>query len=141
MNLLYWFVQWVFHLKTCVGITTYLCHRVLNLLKCSEIKTTFCIACTWEINFFWTVTYPLSLWMYWLYLHIVNNLAWSFWWLFIPEVKLGCIWLDVLGILNVSRWVKEYKILVDDMITLLWYLTRIWLNISRKFLLKKKRQN
>jgi len=42
--------------------------------------------------------------MYRFYLCVIDDLAWSFWLLFIPKVKLGCIWSDVLEILlNVNQ--------------------------------------
>ena len=63
-------------------------------------------------NLNYTMTYPSleSLWMSMFYSCALNDLAWAFWWLFIPEVHLGCIWSDVLGILlNVNRYLKEIR--------------------------------
>jgi len=46
---------------------------------------------------------------------------------FVLEVKLGCIWLDILeiGSLNVHRWVREiWNIDRRCETTLLWYFIR-----------------
>ena len=57
-----------------------------------------------------------------------NKFHFFFVWLFIPEVKLRCIWLDDVGyFLNVNRWVKQIRnIGRHSKTTMMSYLTQIW---------------
>ena len=66
---------------------------------------------------------------------VTDELAWSFWLLFILEVKLGYICSDVLRILlNVNRWVKQIQNIDNQCKTISFsYFTQVWFNINIMF--------
>jgi hypothetical protein len=75
--------------------------KLLTALMC-QTKVHLRDHSMWNLNS--TVTYHSfeSFWMYRFYLCVIDDLTWSFWLLFIPKVKLGCILSNVFRI----QWLR-----------------------------------